>query len=144
MIRTKISPEEIKRMNLIPYTKAELNETDRVLLYDPNPTPIQRLIERNVTGGRGYLNLSEALRVVNEGGGRFKLTLADALMAGIAPIYFEDQREMPENPCGEIPLVDLESCQIRGPEYHPTLVERLEMIKRIKWDEECRIRGRFS
>ncbi|MDP3986653.1 MAG: hypothetical protein Q8P81_00310 [Nanoarchaeota archaeon] len=54
------------------------------IMYDENPTPLQRDIGMRVTSGRGYLSVSDALNLVNRKLPR--LALSDVLEEGLIPM----------------------------------------------------------
>ena len=109
--------------------------------YNENPTPIQELIERQVTNGRGYVHLRDSLNIVNNNSFLPKLTILCVLDRGLIPLYLTGPREMripSTNPCGEIPLgepVELTWLKDIPP---PTLLEQIGMQQRIHWMEDKR------
>ncbi len=103
--------------------------------YDENPTPIQELIERQVTNGRGYLGLRDALDVVNRNPYAHRVTFMDALDKGLVPIYLTGPRNFdinPTNPCNEIPLGKSSDLPLLRNLPEPTLLEQVETIQHVK------------
>jgi len=125
------------------YSKLRRSSSDAPQKYDEHPTPLQREIELAVTGGRGYLTLSNALDYVNQA--NLKLDLSFVCKHGEVPINFQPFYSCQlGNPCNEIQGLDSEPCNLSKPSRPPTIVERLRTLQQVKWDEICRRQGHLS
>lgn len=122
------------------YKVSFASDLQEQVLYDENPTPIQKQIEMLITNGRGYLNLQHSLNFVNSS--EPKLSLQEVLSyAGSVPIYHKqpEPRYETSNPCGEKVLHGSEKIEVLEPHPMP-LVEELRMVQYVK----SRMHGCFN
>ena len=146
-IRT-ILDEPWKGLEFIHYSGVSFqNSLEKPVLYDENPSPFQRQIEMNITGGRGYLSLQESLDFVNNSESihsTLKLTLPEIISKGLVPIYFKEEKMLkfnrPQNPCGEIPLGDYVTCSLPISNEPKTFEEELRMVQHAR----ARSKGCFN
>ena len=133
-----------KGLDFIHYSGASFqNSLEKPVLYNENPSPFQRQIEMNITGGKGYLSLQESLDFVNNSESVYstlKLSLPEVLSEGLIPIYFKEEKFLkldgPQNPCGEIPLGDYVKCSFPISNEPRTFVEKLRQIQYVKAHSE--------
>lgn len=124
-----------KSGRIITYREVELKET-KDLLYDENPTPLQKNIEMFVTNRRGYLSIQNALDIVNKNFSQ--ISLYDVLDdPNIIPFDFEESSTPTVNYttfidglyCNNKPL------KVKPSIFHPTkktLLERLRIKAKNK------------
>ena len=137
-----------KDMEFIHYSGVSFqNSLEKPVLYDENPTPIQKRIEMNITGGKGYLSLQESLDFVNNSESIYstlKLSLPEVLSKGLIPIYFKEEEmskfNRPQNHCGEIPLGNYVKCSLPISNEPKTFVEELRMVQYVKAHSKGRFR----